>query len=57
MSVADIRKNRYAILVCGILTMLMFGTIYAWSIFILSLIHISLPGWHHVLRHARGAVR
>ena len=35
MSVADIRKNRYAILVCGILTMLMFGTIYA-----LSLIHI-----------------
>ena len=34
MSVADIRKNRYAILVCGILTMLMFGTIYAWSIFI-----------------------
>ena len=31
---ADIRKNRYAILVCGILTMLMFGTIYAWSIFI-----------------------
>ena len=34
MSVADIRTNRYAILVCGILTMLMFGTIYAWSIFI-----------------------
>ena len=31
---ADIRKNRYAILVCGILTMLMFSTIYAWSIFI-----------------------
>ncbi len=32
--VADLYKNRYAILICGILTMLMFGTIYAWSIFI-----------------------
>lgn len=31
---ADISRNRYAILVCGVLTMLMFGTIYTWSIFI-----------------------
>lgn len=30
----DVRKNRYAILISGVLTMLMFGTIYAWSIFI-----------------------
>lgn len=31
---AELKKNRYAILVMGVLTMLMFGTIYAWSIFI-----------------------
>lgn len=30
----NLRRNRSAILVCGVLTMLMFGTIYAWSIFI-----------------------
>ncbi|MEG0845291.1 MAG: MFS transporter [Raoultibacter sp.] len=31
---AALRRKRCAILVCGVLTMLMFGTIYAWSIFI-----------------------
>ena len=31
---ADIRRNRTAILVAGVCTMLMFGTIYSWSVFI-----------------------
>lgn len=31
---AGMRSNRYAILAVGVCTMLMFGTIYAWSVFI-----------------------
>lgn len=30
----DAKRGRYAILICGICTMLMFGTIYSWSVFI-----------------------
>lgn len=31
---AGLRRNRYAILIVGVCTMLTFGTIYAWSVFI-----------------------
>lgn len=30
----DAKRGRYTILICGICTMLMFGTIYSWSVFI-----------------------